>query len=237
MGQSIDTVTYHCEPTVQLTDYNVSSNSTSFLHSEQMFDLGGSLDYVAKGDDAEVFNHSKHDIKRAVVLRSAAPKELAELAIRFGGDPPSAARYEIASVGDLTAGHSATLNFVPYDAESSGAIAFPSFDLSTAGEEQGPKFSLNGLAKLVRGQKSLERGEVRLIGLIENTLPGMHVDPAASQSGKGATLVVANLELPKLTPPMPDKNTHRDIVSAEDERQRDNEPETDDGSDMEPQGK
>jgi hypothetical protein len=126
---------------------------------------------------------------------------------------------------------------VPYDAESSGAIAFPSFDLSTAGEEQGPKFSLNGLAKLVRGQKSLERGEVRLIGLIENTLPGMHVDPAASQSGKGATLVVANLELPKLTPPMPDKNTHRDIVSAEDERQRDNEPETDDGSDMEPQGK
>ena len=40
LGQSIDTVTYHCEPTVQLTDFGVSSNSTSFLHSEEMFDLG-----------------------------------------------------------------------------------------------------------------------------------------------------------------------------------------------------
>ena len=75
---------------------------------------------------------------------------------------------------------------------------------------------------------------MRLIGLIENTLPGMHVDPAASQSGKGATLVVANLEPPKLASPMPDVNTHRDMVSAEDERQRENEAETDDGSDMEP---
>ena len=125
-----------------------------------MFDLGGSIDYVTKAPgNAEVINHSKHDLKRAVVLRSAAPKELAELAIRFGGDPPSAARYEIASVGDLAAGHSVTLNFVPYDTESAGGIAFPSFDLSAAGEEQGPKFSLNGLANLVRARKSLRRAK------------------------------------------------------------------------------
>ncbi|HEY2882135.1 MAG TPA: hypothetical protein VGJ15_06865, partial [Pirellulales bacterium] len=39
-AKGIDTVTYHCDPPVQLTDFGVSSNSTSFLHSEQMVDLG-----------------------------------------------------------------------------------------------------------------------------------------------------------------------------------------------------
>ena len=52
------------------------------------------------------------------------------------------------------------------------------------------------MADLVRAPKTLEAGEVRLIGLIEQPLAGIHVDPAASQSGRGGTLVVAHLQEP-----------------------------------------
>ena len=68
-GQSIDTVTYHGEPSVQLSDFGVSSNSTSFLHSEQMVDLGGGIEYKPTGDGVEVTNHTKQNLCRAAVIR------------------------------------------------------------------------------------------------------------------------------------------------------------------------
>ncbi len=45
-------------------------------------------------------------------------------------------------------------------------------------------------------------------------MPGLTVDPAASQTPRGATLVVASLQEPPLPEPRPDVNTRRDFDRA-----------------------
>ncbi|HEY2760201.1 MAG TPA: hypothetical protein VGI75_05645, partial [Pirellulales bacterium] len=102
-GQSTDTVTYHCEAPIQLTDFAVASNSTQFLHSEQMLDLGGELEYVpAKADDSQgstITNHTKQALQRVAVLRRASESE----------SPPG--EFETAWIGDLADGQSTDLKF------------------------------------------------------------------------------------------------------------------------------
>jgi hypothetical protein len=68
------------------------------------------------------------------------------------------------------------------------------------------------------GGDTLRPGEARLIALIDEPLPGITIDPAASQSGRGATLVVTHLEMPPLAKPKPDANCRRDIITGQEER-------------------
>src|SRR5207249_4123563 len=89
-----------------------------------------------------------------------------------------------------------------------------SFDLRAPGDSEGPKFSFDKVADLLRGEKSLHDGEVRLLALIDQPLAGMQVDPASSQSVHGATLVVAHLQEPPLKNPQRDSNTRRDIITG-----------------------
>jgi hypothetical protein len=210
-GQSVDTVTYHGEPAVQLADFGVSSNSTSLLHSEQMIDLGGPIEYVAatlddatsQTNSATLTNRTNLDLKRAGVLRRT-----------------SDGTFQIAWIGDLPPGRKSKLSFEALK-EQEKLPAEWSFDLISAGAERGPKLSLEPLAQLVRQSKTLEPGETRLIALIDHPLAGLQVDPASSQTTRGGTLMVVNLESPALVahPPKPDQNMHLDVASPRDERE------------------
>jgi hypothetical protein len=189
-GQSYDTVTYHSDPSVQLSDFAVSSNSTAMLHSEQMVDLGGALEYVTKPGGSELINHTKHNLTTAAVIRRT-----------------EAGEYQLGWVGDLPAQRSAKISFLR-PAAFKQVIPDWSFEIGTSGDEHGPKLSLDHLADLVRGDSKtkLQPGESRLIAMIAGPLSGLAVDPAASQTGRGATLVISDLEPPPLEKPVPDHN-------------------------------
>jgi hypothetical protein len=226
LGQSIDTVTYHGEPDVQLADFGVSSNSTSLLHSEQMIDLGGPIEFTAASDDpqtasdnpeagassASLTNRTNFSMQRAAVLRCTTD-----------------GTFELAWIGDLPPGRKVKLAF-QRTAEWGDLPADWSFDLSPPGEAGSPKLSLERMADLVRLPKTLEPGETRLVALIAGPLAGLQIDPAASQPTRGGTLVVVNLQYPSLAahPPQQDRNTHRDIAAPSTERDSDTEPPPDD---------
>ena len=108
-------------------------------------------------------------------------------------------------------------------------------DPSAAAETNGPKLSLETITELVRQPKTLQAGETRLVGLIDHPLPGLKIDPAASQSTRGGTLVVVNLQYPALTAsrPLPDKNTHLDIATPREERESEMDQAPDDLPDSE----
>jgi hypothetical protein len=220
-GQAIDTVTYHTEPEVQLSDFGISSNSTSLLHSEQMIDLGGPIEYTSgqsggsepNDNGGTLTNRTNFAMRRAAVLRRLSENEV-----------------QFAWIGDLPPGRKAKLQFQPLD-EDNTLPAECSYNLTQSGEQVGPKLSLQPMADLVCKPKSLQIGEARLVALIEKPLAGLQIDPAASQITRGGTLVVANLKYPTTPDAQPDKNTHRDIVSLREERESELPPDTDDTPD------
>jgi hypothetical protein len=56
------------------------------------------------------------------------------------------------------------------------------------------------------------REETRLVGVIDEALPGMEILPEASQR-KGATVVVAHLQYGALADMLPDVNSPADVVT------------------------
>src|SRR5262249_52536899 len=125
--------------------------------------------------------------------------------------------YQQAWIGDLPAGQSVKLSFSNNSKEKP---SFPkwSFSLGGGDDEGKTKLTMDRMADLVRSPKTLVAGEVRLVGLIEQPLVGIRVDPAASQSGRGGTLVVAHLQEAPRAKPQPDSNCRRDFVVNRSER-------------------
>jgi hypothetical protein len=220
-GQAIDTVTFQGEPDVQLSDFGVSSNSTSLLHSEQMIDAGGAIEFTATDADDQnpdtvsyaITNKTNFDLKKAGVLR------------RNKNDD-----FEVAWIGDLPPGRKAKLSFQVAEEELSAEWKY---NLSAV--ETGGKVSLERMATLVRQAKTLQRGETRLIALVEKPLTGLEIQPASSQTTRGGALVLVNLQYPSMAAgePRPDKNMHRDIATPREEREQEMEPNPEDVPDSE----
>jgi hypothetical protein len=57
------------------------------------------------------------------------------------------------------------------------------------------------------------RDECRIVGVIDQVLPGTEVTPAASQI-VGATVVLAHLEYGDLPQPLPDVNSRSDVLKV-----------------------
>ncbi|MCC7086801.1 MAG: hypothetical protein IT427_17525 [Pirellulales bacterium] len=219
-GQSASTVTYQSDPTVELADFVVSSNSTAMLHTEQMLDLGGAIEYSANEDSVDLYNRTFFDLKRAGIVRRQPSGEL-----------------QVGWIGELAAGRGTKVTFVRSEALKS-IVPKWSFALTDENSE-GPKFTIDRLANLLKppeliegieadktadkAQKApstaLRPGETRLIALIDAPLPGIMVDPAAAQAGRGATLVIVHLEVPPLAVPQPDANCRGDIITGRQERE------------------
>jgi hypothetical protein len=174
-----------------------------------MADLGGAISFSAADDsDGEVTNTTKNDLTRVAVIRRTEKKD-----------------REVAWIGDLPAGGSAKVAFYPSGSpQLQGAVRDWNYSVGQAGEAA--KLSLDHMADLFR-DGPIANKEVRLIGMIDKPMAGLQVDPAASQSVRGATLVVANLQYPAEKDPAPDRNTRRDFVNGRD-RERLDLPEPDD---------
>jgi hypothetical protein len=174
-----------------LSGFQVSSNATRVVHSEQMFDLKGPLTLVAGqagGDRVE--NHSGLGLRDVGVLRRTE-----------AGD------VETAWIGELPSGAGSPLQFA---AASRGRPWLEQW------EERPPTLgavSLWRLTHLASEQLRLERGEMRLVGWTDDELPGMAVKPRANQRTL-RTMVLVHLRPGPLPPPQPDRNTRFDVEAS-----------------------
>ncbi len=181
---------YRDEEEARLSGYRVQSNSTSMVHSEQMADLGGVISYQEKDGRHELFNRTKYPLTSAGVIRKVDD------------------RMEAAYLGDLKEGSAVAVRF---DTAPSEPPLLPQWDKTSTTDER--DVPLTRLLKLAQEGEQLEPGEVRLVAVIKQSLPGLSVEPAASQNDRSATVVVATLRRPSLAgrPPQRDTNSRYDI--------------------------
>jgi hypothetical protein len=196
-GKSAHRVEYRRDETgARLSGFTVDSNSTGMIHSEQMFDLGGALQYSEKDGRYEVFNHTKYAIHSAGVIRRA-----------------SESRVLVAWLGDLQPGMGAKASFTDAPAQRP-LLAQWDFSAKNVPAVDRP---LARLFSLAQEAHELEIGEVRALGIIREPLGGLTVEPEASQSERSPTLLVAHLKQTRLDnhPPQCDNNSRASLVDEE----------------------
>ncbi len=206
--QGLLNVDYQRADTVRLNGLPVSSNSTSMVHSEQMFPLKGVIRLghsTARGSD-QIENHTQFDLHSVAVVRRWTREKEEEK-----GQPG----WEGMWIGNMIPNQSTRIAYVPLQFV---ADKVPFADERAAEEklETEKQLRLEPLFKLAYDPAQLEPGEVRLVARIDEPFPGEIVVPAASQL-KSATVVVAHLAYGPLLPPKPDNNTKRDIKADKDE--------------------
>jgi hypothetical protein len=182
-----------------LTGYAVSSNATGMIHSEHMAELPGALSFEDDGQGApQVTNGTGLPLREVGVVRRRAGSE----------------GSEIAWIGTLDPGDVARLNFEPADA-----------DLFAQQRERSPQtahqhaidtLSLRSLVDLAENPERLTPGDVRLVACLDEEVPGILIEPVASQE-RHATLVVANLRLGSGHAAQPDTNLPRQAKPIEDQ--------------------
>lgn len=183
--ESVADVTLRHDPQLQLSGFQVASNSTGLVHSEQLQDLGGVLqrtgtDVAAGG----VRNGTSLLLQDAGVLRKTAD----------GG-------LELAWIGRLAAAQTVALSFRP--------AASGDDYLTEASQET--RQTLGRLLDLACCDAALHHGDVRLVAWTDQTLPGLEIRPQASQQTV-RTLVLMHLRRGSRPPPQPDQNLRLDVA-------------------------
>ncbi|MCU0983059.1 MAG: hypothetical protein MUF25_28190, partial [Pirellulaceae bacterium] len=185
LHESFTDVRFRRDQQLILSGFQVASNSTGLVHSEQMQDLGGSVQLL--GQDASnwsVVNNTKLLLQDTGVLYRT-----------------SAGKMALAWVGRLEPAQAAKLTFRP--AESAAAY------LANASEEA--RQTLPRLLDLACHGASLQEGDVRLVAWTSQSPPGLAIRPQASQESLH-TLVLVHLRRHALPPPRGDRNLKSDLV-------------------------
>ncbi len=175
----------------ELNDFQVSSNSTGMVHSEQLFDLGGSLSWsTPEGELPRLENKTALRLEGVAILRR-----------RLGDDENVV--DETAWLGDVPAGRVVDVKFV---ADRGVAIGFQrERSPLTSQEQHSGRLSLRRILDCAEDIESLEPGDVRLIGWREGGLAGVHIEPTSPEARR-ACVVVAHLQYAKGAPARPDLN-------------------------------
>lgn len=183
--QSPRTVSLHRDADVRLTDFDVSSNSTAMLHSEQMIDFGGAIVCQRDGSELRIVNRSKHSLGQCGAVWREPDGDLSA-----------------AWIGELPSGASRLLDFQPVAARSP---ALPKLDRPPESDDATlARLKVSAIIDCMQRPAGFRRGDMRLIGLLADPLPGMEVAPASSQTTRSGVIVVANLRYAPLPPPQPD---------------------------------
>jgi hypothetical protein len=190
-GQSHSTVTLGGIVDRTLSGYTVSSNTTGMVHSEQMFDLGGSLEWRSEaGGVATLENNTRLRLLGVAIIRRRL-------------DAHNRVVDESAWLGDVAAGAKVHVEFRPHDEKALGNARNQSLLTSSAGSDG--SLSVRRLVDCAQHFDSLQPGDARLVAWREGSLEGVRIEPVAAQSRAG-TVVVANLEFAKAPGALPDAN-------------------------------
>jgi len=216
-GQGERNLTYKRGKQAAIEGFYVGSNSIGFTHSEQMVDLGGGI-IVEETDDGgqRVVNNTDLPLKGAGVIKRAA-----------GGG------VRTAWIGDLQPGEAAPLEFSLSslgNSDSDGSDEEKNSPPAARGrsweerwwKEQREKspltaakslpgdMNLRRLLDVAQNFTSLEPDQMRLVGWVDEEIPGLTIDPLPPQT-QHAAVVVAELAYGFGDDPKPDVNTRRDI--------------------------
>ncbi len=191
-------VTYRRDRDVELSGFQLRSNTTGFLHSEQMFATGGVVQLTGDGPTAwQVQNDSDLNLHDVGVLYRAADGAVLTCWL-----------------GQLPAKTTSALTFVP-----AAKPGFPWLTQWEAGQggaaatDDAP--DLEDLTELAARGTQLRRGDVRMVGWIDGFLPGLTVTPSASQMTPSG-IVLVHLRRGPLPSPVPDVNVSADVRESDD---------------------
>jgi len=182
---------------------SVSSASRRTVHSEQMFSLEGSLRLGRSSRDHEqVENRSGLNLRDVVVVRRSFRR----------GEP----QYQGTWIGELRNNDSALLGLTSL-AMDEPSIPYADKRQQAARQAVGERFVIDPLLK-VAFQFPTEndpfygkRDEYRLVGVVDEVLPGAESTPSASQI-RGDTVVLAHLQYGPSSEPRPDVNSRTDVI-------------------------
>ncbi len=200
LGEGRSTVSLRSAADQQLTDFVVSSNSTEMVHSEQMVNLNGALDWRQPAEAAPTLeNSTRLSLSGVAVLRCRAA-EAGEVAAPDDAE----SIVEGAWVGDLAPGDKVEVDWLDFDTAREEIDAGRETSAVTAKKPPDGALSLRGLIDLAEEPGALQPGDVRLVGWYDAGLPGVEADPSAPQARR-KTMVLANLRFGD-KPAMPDVN-------------------------------
>ncbi len=200
-------VVFEKQNETRLRGLAVSSASIKMVHSEEIFPLAGPLRLgkSSRGHD-QLENRLGYNLRNVVVVRRF---------FKGGGE----AKYQSSWIGDLRDGDSAAIGLrsvllakeeIPHLEERKKA----------AGTGSTTRINIDALMNIAfqfpAGEDPLgtRRDETRVVGLIDQVLPGSVVSPAASQI-TGATVVLAHLKFGELPTPEPDVNSRSDVIKMQ----------------------
>ncbi len=190
-GQAARTVTLRRDRKTSLRGLSVRSNFTGMLHSEQMFDVGGSFELTgAERSGFKLKNDSGLNLQGVGVIRRTAGED---------------GYIEVAWIGTLEAKTAARVRF-GYVNDARALLTEWENSPTTASRAEAGMINLRHVLNLARDPRRIGPGEVRMIGWTDVELPGMTVAPAAAQT-VCRTLVVSHLRYGPLPAPTPDVNT------------------------------
>jgi hypothetical protein len=187
-------VKFRREEGAELSGFQVDSNTTGFIHSEQMCDVGGMIRLVGDSPDTwSVVNGTRLHLQHVELL--------------YGGP----AGLMTCPLRELPAGAVSRVAFTP-DTD------VPRGDGQNAQEQVAApvgtgEINLRAIADLAAHAMALRPGDVRLVAWTEDELPGLTIQPAASQA-RIRTLVLVHLQYGPLPPPRPDVNLRVDILET-----------------------
>jgi hypothetical protein len=183
-GEASATVNYRREADqVTLEGFEVRSNSTGMLHSEHMLHMGGPITAQRLADGRfTVSNRTRYKLSGAALIR----------AVRTPDHESQLKTTEVAWVGDLDPGGQRTVELAPWP---DGKPWFKDRDQSgmTAAGRHEDLLNVRMLVKLAESEPRLSPGGLRLVAWTDEPLPGMEIEPKATQL-RFAAVLIAHLE-------------------------------------------
>jgi len=171
----------------RVSGFQVDSSTTGFIHSEQMCELEGAvrLKDVTAGE-WQLENSSGLNLRQVRVLARGPDGSLTE-----------------GTLAELPAGGSRR---VPRSTVSETVDEGKS-------DESDEEMDVQALAKLALRRMALRPGDVRLVAWTDEMLPGLQIEPAASQVHT-RTVVLVHLRYGALPVPQRDENQLSDVYDA-----------------------
>ena len=180
----------------RLNQFLVNSNSTEMVHSEESYELGNSVRLIEPAPGLfRIVNDTALELQDVGVIRQVNDQ------------------VEMAWIGELPPKAAIQAKFISFDGTQ------PLFggwvDLESKSKDE---IQVHSLLQLALAPSRLNEGDVRLAGWCDQKMPGLTIQPAASQQ-KFRTVLVANLKYGDFPETQSDLNTERDInLEPDDDR-------------------
>ena len=196
---------------VSLRDFRVRSNLTGFTHTEQMVDLGGSLALKDAAGRPRVVNQTQYTVHEAGLIRKDEQGNVQtawlgtlEPGASVGPDFRRAALSD--EGGSLWEAQRNRSKRTPSEAAEGELNLRALCELAEATSDVGRQ----GQGGVAKQRLALLPGEYRLVGWLDEEIPGLQIKPAAPQTQRAA-LVVAHLRYGFEQDLRRDANTRADI--------------------------